>query len=65
MVAWLGPAWALGVWQDVANHAVPQQVAVAGAQLSPLQFCHTDTDAQHADGGSVKAPQACRAADPQ
>ena len=64
-MVWWVPALALGVWQGVANHAVPRQVAVGEEQPGPPQFCHTDKDAQHADGDSVKAPQAGRAADLQ
>lgn len=62
VVAWWVPALALGALQGVANHAVPRQAAVGGGQPGPPQFCHTDTDVQHADGGSVKAPQAGHAA---
>jgi hypothetical protein len=65
MVARLVQALALGAWQGAANRAVPQQVVVGGEQPDPPQFCHTDTDAQHADGGSVKAPQAGHVRDRQ
>ena len=65
MVAWWVPALALGAWQGVANHAVPRQVAVEEGQPDPPQFCHTDTDAQPVDGGSVKAPEGGHVPDPQ
>jgi hypothetical protein len=62
MVEWLVPAPALEAWQDVAHHLVLPQVAVGWEQPGPPQFCHSDKDAQRADGDRVKAPQAGRAA---
>jgi hypothetical protein len=64
-MAWWMATLALGAWRVVAHHAVPRQMAVGEAQPGPPQFCHTDTDAQHAADGSAKAPQADRAAGPQ
>lgn len=64
MVTRGGPALALGAWQGVVNRAVPRQVSVGWEHPSLPQFCPIDTDAQHVDGGRVKALQAGRAADP-
>ena len=63
--AWWVPALVLEAWQGVANHAVPQQAAVGEGQPGLSQFCRTDTDAQRADGDSVRVLQAGRVPDPQ
>jgi hypothetical protein len=63
-VEWGVPAPGLAARQGGATHWGLPQVAVGGAQPGPPWFCHTDTAAPHADGSSVTAPPAGRAADP-